>query len=395
MIVRKTKPEEYHRVNELFAIRFEQPYQNCPIDPEQDDAAHWAAYDDGGSMMSIFTISDFLIRFDGHVCKMGGVGGVATLPEYRRRGGIRACFQAALPDLYANGYDFSFLYPFSTAYYRKFGFETCVQKYGWSVELSQLAFSKPSGSFRLAEANRPMAEAIRSVDQAWERHFNMMVQHGEDAYQWALKADPAVKQEFTYVWFDEANIPRAYTTFRAAQEADGRNLVCSRFCFADREGFVGLLQLFKSLSADHRYVKFQTPALPALQYLLPEWSLGAVAWTLLPSSGMVRVVNVQCVLEKARYRGNGQVTLKIQDGQIPDNNSCFTVTFAENRAVSVKKGTGDADAVLTVSTFSALIAGVCDFQEARHTFSGLAVQRENPALNQVFFRKPLMITDYF
>ncbi len=395
MIVRKTKPEEYRRVNALFAICFEQPYQNCPIDPEQDDAAHWAAYDDSGNMMSTFTISDFSIQFDGHICKMGGVGGVATLPEYRRRGGIRACFQAALPELYANGYDFSYLYPFSTAYYRKFGFETCVQKYAWSVDLSQLGFSTPSGSFRLAEADRPMTEAIRSVDQTWERHFNMMVQHGEEAYQWTREAEPAVEQAFTYVWFDEANRPRAYTTFRAAREADGRNLICSRFCFADREGFAGLMQLFKSLSADHRYAKFQTPALPALQYLLPEWSLGAVTWTLLPSSGMVRAVNVQSVLEKARYRGNGQVKLEVQDGQISENNGRFVVTFAENRAVSVEKGTGEADAVLSVSAFSALIAGVCDFEEARHTFFGLTIRRENPVLDQVFFRKPLMITDYF
>ena len=29
------------------------------------------------------------VRFDGHIVKMGGVGGVATLPQYRRRGGIR------------------------------------------------------------------------------------------------------------------------------------------------------------------------------------------------------------------------------------------------------------------------------------------------------------------
>ncbi|MGN0976968.1 MAG: enhanced intracellular survival protein Eis [Faecousia sp.] len=395
MIVRKTKPEEYRRVNELFAICFEQPYQNCPIDPERDDAIHWAAYDDGGHMMSTFTISDFPVRFDGCVCRMGGVGGVATLPEYRRRGGIRACFEAALPELYGAGYDFSCLYPFSTAYYRKFGYEACVQKYGWSVELFQLAPSKPVGSFRLAEADRPMAEAIRSVDQVWERDFNMMVQHSGEVSQWAVRPDPAVKQEFTYVWYDEENNPKAYTTFRAVQEADGRNLVCSRFCFADREGFAGLLQLFKSLSADHRYVKFQTPALPALQYLLPEWSLGAVRWELLASSGMVRAVNVRSVLEKARYRGSGQVTLEIQDGQIPENNGCFAVTFAEDRAVSVEKGTREADAVLTVSAFSALIAGVCDFQGARHTFSGLTVHRENPALGRVFFRKPLMIVDYF
>ena len=41
MIVRKTTKEEARRINELFAICFEFPYTNCPIeDPETDDCNH-------------------------------------------------------------------------------------------------------------------------------------------------------------------------------------------------------------------------------------------------------------------------------------------------------------------------------------------------------------------
>lgn len=75
MIVRKTALEEARRVNELFAICFEMPYTNCPADPEKDDAAHWAAFDEDGEMMSTFTVSDFTVQFDGSPCKMGGIGG--------------------------------------------------------------------------------------------------------------------------------------------------------------------------------------------------------------------------------------------------------------------------------------------------------------------------------
>ena len=102
MIVRKTALEEARRVNELFAVCFEMPYANCPADPEKDDATHWAAFDEDGEMMSTFTVSDFTVQFDGSPCKMGGIGGVATLPQYRRRGGIRACFREALPDMYGS-----------------------------------------------------------------------------------------------------------------------------------------------------------------------------------------------------------------------------------------------------------------------------------------------------
>lgn len=395
MIVRKATREEYRRINELFAICFEMPYSNCPIDPEHDDAAHWAAFHESGEMMSNFTVSRFDVHFDGHSCSMGGIGGVATLPEFRRRGGIRACFEAALPDMYASGFDFSYLYPFSTAYYRKFGYECCVQKYHWTVDLGLLSPVKTEGSFRLAEKSRPMTDAIRAIDAVWESKYNMMVCHKPEHYDWTERFDPAVKQEFTYVCFDEAGIPKAYTTFKTAMESDGRNILCSRFCFVDKAGFSGLLELFKSLSADHRYVKFQTPAQPSLQYLLPEWSLGAAQWSVAASSGMVRVVNVKSVLEKARYQGSGSVTLSVRDGQIPENNGTFAVTFRDGMAVRVEAVLAEPDAMLTIPAFSALIVGVCNFADAAETFDGLEICRNTPALNQVFYRKPLMILDYF
>lgn len=395
MIVRKTTPEEARRVNELFAICFEQPYCNCPIDPDHDDAAHWAAYDEDGAMMSNFTISDYDIRFDGNVCKMGGIGGVATLPQYRRRGGIRACFREALPDMYAQGYDFSYLYPFSTAYYRKFGYECCVQKYAWEVDLAQLNPPKTGGSFVLMEKHRPMTEAVRALDGIWERRYNMMVCHGEEDYRWTTEVDPAGKLDFTYVCFDAAGKPSAYATFRTVSEPSGRNLHCSRFCFKDKGGFYGLMELFKSMAADHAKVLFNTPVNPAFQYLLSEWSLGAAKWSLHASAGMVRVVNVKRILEKAAYHGSGKFTLAIQDPQIPENDRTFVVTFQDGRATAVEETAHEPDAVMAISTFSALISGVCGFAEAKETFSGLEIKRDNPAFHQVFYRKPLYICDYF
>lgn len=394
MIVRKTEPQEARCINELFAIAFETPVSDCPASPDETGQQHWAAYTDNGKMMSCITIPDFTIRFDGNACKMGGIGGVSTLPQYRRMGGIRKCFEAALPAMYAEGYEFSYLYPFSTAYYRKFGYECCVQKFDWAVNLSLLSPPAWDGSFCLAEKDYPMTESIRAVDRVWENSFNMMVLHNDRDYSWTEKIDPPAKQEFTYVCFDCHGSANAYTTFKLAQEPDGRNLVCSRFCFTDRSGFAGLMHLFKSLSADHAFVKFKTPALPSLQYLMPEWSLGAVHFSL-SNGGMVRVVNVESTLKKAAYRGSGTIHLAIHDPQIAENCGTFSVTFAEGRAVSVEKCGAEPDAKMTIPTFSALLAGVCDFDAAAETFAGLEICNPSAPFSSVFFRKPLMITDFF
>lgn len=269
MIIRKAVPEENHRVNEIFSIAFEQPLKedNLPI---KESAMTWAAFTDDMQMMSTITFTDFDVNFDGRVCKMIGVGGVATLPQYRRCGGIRGCFTKALPELYKDGYDFSYLYPFSTVYYRKFGYENCVRKHHTVVDLGLLEPPRTAGSLILVEKGTNLTEAIRSVDAVWEKKYNMAVQHNEEYYAWVLKCKPAETQELTYIYFSENGTPKAYTTFRKTDEPDGRNLVCSRLCFTDKEGYYGLMGLFKSLASDHHFAKFDLPADPGMQYLMPE-----------------------------------------------------------------------------------------------------------------------------
>lgn len=131
-----------------------------------------------------------------------------------------------------------------------------------------------------------------------------------------------------------------------------------------------------------------------MQYLLPEWSLGAVRWEL-QSAGMVRVVNAEAALRAACYLGGGSATLRLHDAQIEENNACFAVQFENGRAISVSRSDTQPDAELEISMFSALLCGVCDFSEARQYFPGLEVFHESAPLDRVFFRKPLYIEDYF
>lgn len=217
MLVRPITKEERLQSAQLFAIAFESPFDPNDLTPFAENPCIWAAFDEeSGEMMSTVYVTDYRVQFDGDRYKMGGIGGVASLPQYRRAGGIRACFQKALPILYREGYVFSYLYPFSTAYYRKFG-----------------------------------------------------------------------------------------------------------------------------------------------------------------------------------YLGSGSTTLRVHDAQIEENNACFAVQFENGRAISVSRSDTQPDAELEISTFSALLCGVCDFSEARQYFPGLEVFHESAPLDRVFFRKPLYIEDYF
>ena len=73
----------------------------------------YAAFeDDDKTMMSCLSVNSYEMNFDGNLTKMAGIGGVSSLPQYRRRGGIRGCFEKMLADLYEENIDFSYLYFF-------------------------------------------------------------------------------------------------------------------------------------------------------------------------------------------------------------------------------------------------------------------------------------------
>lgn len=393
MNVRLLRSEELPRTEELFALAFEIAMERKP-DAQPDEALHWAAFDDDGEMMSTLTVTDFTVQFDSNACRMGGIGGVATLPQYRRRGGIRGCFTAFLPELFKRGYDFSYLYPFSSRFYRQFGYENCVQKQHVTVDLSLLRREEIGGSYRLAETNRDLSADVRAVDAVWESSCNMMVHHDDEFYSWVRKQDPAVKQEFCFVWYRPDGTPGAYTVYRKENQSDGRNLVCSKFRYLDRAGFRALLNLFQSLAADHRYVKFLLPEKAALRHLFPEWSLGAVSWQIRPA-GMVRVIRAQDVLQKAQYIGSGAVALELHDAMIPQNNGCFTVCFADGKALYVEKTEAEPDVKMDITAFSALISGTCDFRDAAEWMDGITLLNPAAPLDRVFYRKNLFLEDYF
>ncbi len=407
MEVRKIRPEELKRVKELCAIAFEysddlskpaeEIVRRAQTQPESRADIHWqhtwAAFDDDGEMMCSLATPLYPFCFDGHQAPGAGIGGVVTLPPYRRRGGIRACFEKALPDLYAEGIVFSYLYPFSTAYYRKFGYELCCEQSRYRLLLQMLPYTPTSGTLRLVEPGKTCLEDVKAVYRHWQETYNMMVAAGDFEFRWLQQAYPAKDQAFTYVYKSKDGTPKAYTTFRKVDEPSGRNLTCDRFFFTDPEGFWGLMNLFVSLAADHRYVTFLLPDALRIEPLLPEWGMGAgtretVYW------GMVRVVNVEAALGMAKTRGDGCLVLDIRDAQIPQNTGRFAVECKNGAVAGVTRTAQEPDISLAISDFSRLLAGALGTEELP-LLPNVTLHSAPEKLAKLFFRKPLYITEYF
>lgn len=408
MIVRKIKPEEIKRTDELFSIAFEFPYDNdkCSDEVYADVLAHqdtrgnfywrerWAAFeDDNKTMMSYFVATPFPVHFDGKKYTMTGIGGVSTLPQYRRSGGIRKCFEAALPDMYKEDVTFSYLYPFSTAYYRKFGYELCCEKIKYQLKMDMLPAFSMEGHCKLISKENNFLKEIKKIDRTWQKKYNLMILNENFEYTWVINSNPCRDQVFTYLYFSKEGEPKGYVTFSKKDDPSGRNLHCSRFVFTDTEGFKGLINLIRSLASDHNYVFFELPSDQYISPLLPEWSMGAGSKSI-SQCGMVRVINVKRVLENAKYKGRGKLVLQISDPYIPENDQTFSVAFQNSRALSVEPVSQPADISMSINDFSRLITGVCQPEDIAF-LDQVKIYGNEKTLPHVFYRKPVFISEYF
>jgi len=129
MIIRRLRKEDLIDAARIRSISFhgrlneEEAIRSFEKTTDEQLREHWGCFADDGDMMACIINNDFTVRFDGHLVKMGGIGGVATLPEYRYGGAVKETLRAILKDAREHGEVFSSLYPFSHEFYRKAGYE--------------------------------------------------------------------------------------------------------------------------------------------------------------------------------------------------------------------------------------------------------------------------------
>ncbi|MCR5719184.1 MAG: GNAT family N-acetyltransferase [Lachnospiraceae bacterium] len=400
MITRDVKNNEYKKVDELFSIAF-----NLPLDPpgdneedkEPDDWRVASFLDDDTTMTSCIYIPFFEMNFDGSMCKMAGIGGVSTPPQYRRNGGIRACFDYALPKMYEKGMDFSYLYPFSTAYYRKFGYENCCDMEVYKIRLEHIPFFKTKGQiYMIDETNRDKAvNDVKKVYSCWEKRYNCMTAPTEDSFEWVTKASPLQGTEYNFVYKNESGIATGYMRV-ATDIGTERNLCCRQFVFEDIDALKAMLGLLRTYAADFLHVSINMPRDTNLEHVLPEWSFGAVSRTLYPF-GMIRVINAESVLKKASYKGSGEFVICLKDEKIAENNGAFKVTYKEGEDTVVSKLSLEPSEnyiKMDISLFSSLIAGARTLTEAM--FMGdIEGDFCVDDFDNVFYRKPMYIMASF
>ena len=279
MITRLLRPEESWRWDQVMAVAFEGNFdiEKAKTEAQREKTAEekreqarnrcfGSFSDDEKILYGCVNSREYTCRFDGGTYKLGGVGGVSTLPPYRRKGAIRASITASLRDMYENGFTFSYLFPFSTQYYRKFGYEAAAEAREWTLPLSALRPKDVGGTVEQIFPGGDFSPLLE-VHSACFADCNMSVVR--DRYDAGLeKANLMDEQRYVYVWCCDAGTPRGVMIAHKKQTPEGAVLDCCHtfgagnendFLFCDMEALSGLLFFAKSaFSADYDKIRFVT-----------------------------------------------------------------------------------------------------------------------------------------
>lgn len=396
MEFRSIKPEEKLSASKIQSIGFfgGNDFSGAKNEPERFQRGFEtvrAAFNESGKMCACLQIHPYQVRFDGHTVDMGGIGGVATLPEERRKGYIKGLFKTILPEMYENHQIFSYLYPFSFPYYRKFGYELGTVHCRLSIPFLSLSAFPPDGEIRFYQAGEDHS-AIEGIYSQFIQNKNLAIVRNNRLWDGWLNKDAYKENYFTYVWYDLDNVPKSYIIFKIQRKPEGKpDAAVQELIWLDHLSLCGILGHMNHFASQLDRLIWRAPESFGFDLLFPEpYDIKAetLPW------GMNRIVNLKKVLELMQYpEEKGEMVLEVHDPLLEHNCGRFHICW-EDHSVEVTPTGASADLICDIQSMTQLVTGTATPEDLA-LGNKIRIQDRLPVLNSVFRRKRQYINDYF
>ncbi|CAM3625985.1 MULTISPECIES: GNAT family N-acetyltransferase [Saccharibacillus] len=219
----------------------------------------WGVFEEG-ALCAKLALMPLEVYVHGVKIKMGGIGGVATWPEKRRRGMVSALLRRALEEMKAEGQLLSYLHPFSIAFYRKYGWELFTDNKNYTIPVDKLP-ARQNVPGRVVREVRDI-ETLRSVyDRAILRYNGPMTRSRDWWEQRVMKGIP-----YTAVYYNEANEPEAYVLYAI----EDRKWITEEIFWLNETARQGLWDFIVNHDSKLKEVQLKLPVDDPLSMLLPD-----------------------------------------------------------------------------------------------------------------------------
>lgn len=282
------------------------------------------------------------------IVTMGGIGAVACLPAKRGKGYAGAVLKYSLEQMRDRGILTSFLFPFSWAYYRQFGWEWVGERRNYKVATTALKAIPETENVR--SAGPEDSATVQEIYRKFAIRYRGMVARPEDAWNDIL-ADKPDKFTFTYLYEADGE-PQGYLTFRGG---DGDNTWLREFACLTPEAYGALLGLLKRHEMQVRHFSWKAPSDDILWGRLYHWDIE----TKVQPVTQGRVVDLVGALQAyhAPRAGSGAVVFAVQDDAAPWNTGTWRAEF-DGPKVSVKPTDGAPQVSMDIQALSQALFGL-------------------------------------
>ncbi|MEK3825511.1 MULTISPECIES: GNAT family N-acetyltransferase [Paenibacillus] len=307
-----------------------------------------------GQVGAKLQIIPFQTYIHGRSFEMGGIAGVATWPEYRRKGWVAGLLKYALEEMNRNKQSVSFLHPFSFSFYRKYGWETYVEYKKYKLSTAQLP-AKQLTPGTIKRGNAELAE-LKQVYDAYAARYNGTLNR-DDA--WWENSVYVKKGSQRAVYYDEAGVPQGYVLYEVKES----KFTIGEFIHLNEESRRGLWTFIANHDSMIDEVTLQAPASDLLAFQLDNPRIGQ---EVVPYF-MARIVSVEQFISQYPFASQDspvQIWLDVEDAYAPWNEGVWELNVAMNGTASIwKKAKSDGEGQLnqpirlSIQSLSAVLMG--------------------------------------
>lgn len=342
---------------------------------DRHDFAPGAFDEETGELLAEIEVDRYFSSFCGKSLDCAAIGGVASRPEHRNKGAVRAIFE----DFFVNhalqeGYEISILYPFSTAYYRKFGYETAGTAMDMSIPFTELAHIPRSCSVELFDGSQ--LEALLELFNTIAAKTNLSFIRKDGHY---FPGNYLQTGRYIYLWKNAEGKYRGYVNYTVDRGNSVINV--SEIGFIDKEALLGLIGFLRTYDGNQKTLHFEKLPVssPILNIVRNEHDITRKCYNM----GAVRILDLMSVLSKKAWpEKKGHFTFKAID-IIKENDGVFSVDFECGKA-EVKRTDAEPDVILEPNAFSKLFLTGIPSPEAAEYIPGCTVLNKESDIFKAF-----------
>jgi len=311
--------------------------------------------------------------------RMGGIAGVATYPEYRRRGYVKELITYVLETMREQGFTVSMLHPFDVSFYRKYGWELFSNRQKTMMKGNDLVKLEPAeGTMKRFLFETVNLHELKQIYSQYASQFSGMLLREDDWWK------SVVDDLRIAIYYDATDKPTGYILY----DIKDHKMTIEEFVPVDFEARRGLWNYICQHDSMVTELEMTTYEKEPLFFALSRQK--TVKREVYPYF-MVRIVDVEAFLKEYTFAYNETIKLQIIDRYATWNEKTYLVKDGEVRV------TEDCNGALTLS-INALSTALFGHQRPTDLYAAGMIsgsESQIAAFEKMIPNRPAYMYDFF